>query len=145
MAMDPRFNHVKQEHASGCGPACVAIFTGVTYDQARQAMWGDRTRKLYSEYHELRPTLLKLKAKPAPRAVRSTSLVRVAEPSIVACKWRERKVGEPVWHWIVYDPCTGHIYDPLKRLPLLLTESRDERYAPFSRLAVRPSRRALNR
>jgi hypothetical protein len=135
--MEPRFCHVKQENASGCGPACVAILTGATYKHAKETMWGDRTRNLYSEYHHLRTTLTKLKAWPAPRAVRSTSFERVRELSIFACKLRKGRDGKNKFHWVVYDPHTGHIYDPLRAAPLPLTKRREEQYKPFSRLSVR--------
>jgi hypothetical protein len=128
--------HVRQENeSSGCGPACVAIIADVSYRRAREAMFGDRIRALRSYYPDLREALLKLDAKAIAMPVRATRFDQADQVSIFGVK---RTHDGKRWHWVVYDPFTARLYDPMLPKPLPFTESLNVRYRPFSRQAVQP-------
>lgn len=136
-----RFRLVQQKNrSSGCGPACVAMVARVSYDRARRAMFDDdRETSLWSEYPDLRRALKALGCRAASRGVRSTSFEQASEPSIFACKWREKSDSR---HWVLYDPRSRRIYDPARPRPIPLTPAVNRRYRPHSRMTVHPTHRA---
>jgi hypothetical protein len=120
---------------SGCGPACVAMVSRVSFEDAVLAMWGKpRRRGFQCTYDDIKRALSVLSVSPAPRALRCTSFSRLTELSIVGCQ-RRRNGG---WHCVVFDPERQRLLDPLKskRVRKPVAEL-DRLYRPFSRLAVR--------
>lgn len=134
--MKLRFVRQEENLSSGCGPACVAMVTGVSWRRAAQTMWPGKTRGYASEYKDIKRTLTKLGANFAPKATKITSFGQIKTLSIVACKWREVR-DEHHWHWIVFNPKSGFVFDPLaKGSAKLGLEKLDTKYRPFSALVV---------
>jgi len=130
-----KMRHVVQKNkSSGCGPACVAIIVGKTYDEVREAMFPGQTQGLRTRYPDLRKALVQFGAKPIGRAVRATRFEAAHRVSIFAVK---KSSDEERWHWIVYDPAAGLIYDPSLPAPLPFEEKLNKRYTPFSRQSVK--------
>lgn len=130
-----RLRHVIQVNlTSGCGPACVAIVARTSYSEAVKAMFGDRA-VCRSKYPKLKIALTQLKVRHASRAKRVTTWTKIDSTSIVACGKRRNKHGEVEWHWVVYEPSSDIVYDPLKARPVA---RRAIRRRPFSYLAVGP-------
>lgn len=134
----------QKNKSSGCGPACVAMIAGTTYDRALAAMFSDgRKTNFYTYYADLKRGLEALNASADPRAVRCASFESAASLSIFACKWRDGGY----WHWVLYDPTRRRLYDPNRDGPIEMTDKTmsvmDRRYRPYSRLAVRPRQGAL--
>ncbi len=135
----------QKNKSSGCGPTCVAMIAGTTYDRALAVMFSDgRKTKLRTRYPDLKLALAALNASADPRAVRCASFESADSLSIFACKWED---GTGNWHWVVYDPASRRLYDPNRDGPMTLTDKTvsvmNRRYRPYSRLAVRPRQGAL--
>jgi hypothetical protein len=131
----------QENRSSGCGPACVAMIAGTTYERALAVMFLDgRKTKPRSRYADLKHALAALNASTDPRAVRCASFGSADALSIFACKWED---GTGNWHWVVYDPTSRCLYDPNRDGPIPLTDAIDRRYRPYSRLAVRPRRGSI--
>jgi hypothetical protein len=65
------------------------------------------------------------------RAVRFELIDRL---SIVACRKRQNCS----WHFVVWEPRTRRVFDPMKTEPVALpVSSLNHRYRPFSRLSIR--------
>jgi len=114
------------------------MLTNVTYERAREEMAGGKTRGLRSHYPDLRKALVALGAEPVGMPVRAACFEAAEEISIFGVKRsRDRKR----WHWVIYDPSTGCLHDPMLPEPLMFNASLNKRYLPFSRQTVRrPSR-----
>ena len=125
---------VRQEHCSGCGPACVAMIAGTNYSAALEAMWPGKRRGFGSSYDDVRRALLAFGVCSAHGGRVCTSFTRVHELSIVRCRYSERT---GMSHWVVFDPDTGTLFDPLKSSPVRTDATKlDRRLRPFSRLGA---------
>lgn len=102
---------------SGCGPACVAMVAGVAEQEAIQAMFGDaRTTNLWSRWTHLQRALRGLGVRIGYRPHRTIAWAEVPSLSIVGIGKRSRP--DQIAHWVVYDPASGTLYDPLRAEPV---------------------------
>lgn len=110
------------------------MVAGKTYEQAIEAIWDGYPykRDLYSWYPDLRRGLRGLGAYASPKAIRSTSFGQASGLSIYGC-WK----GTPKEHWVLYDPASGRLHDPLNKSFIKKpVDELDGIYKPFSRLSV---------
>ena len=99
--------------SSGCGPACIAMLSGKTYEQAVTIIFGDsRSRDLYTNWSDLRSAMIELDIGYSNRIHRQRSWEGIKTLSIVKCGSMGEKGDD--WHWVIYDGTTGLLYDPLK-------------------------------
>ncbi len=102
--------------SSGCGPACIAMLSGKTYEQAVTIIFGDsRSRDLYTNWSDLRSAMIELDIGYSNRIHRQRSWEGIKTLSIVKCGSMGEKGDD--WHWVIYDGTTGLLYDPLKKAP----------------------------
>lgn len=108
----PELKMIKQlNRSSGCGPACVAMVSGVSYEEAVFAIFGEhRTRSLWTDYCDLRRGLRKLNEPHARQRRFHRQWETISGISIVKCDLKRTNK----WHWVVYDSRTGLLFDPLK-------------------------------
>ena len=129
-----QLKHQRQKLYSNCGPTCVAMLAKTSQADACRAMFGEvRGRNCYSVWSDIRRALKKLGLKFGSRANFVSKWESVPDTAIVACslnKWGS-------WHWVVYSPREGLIYDPLRKHPVTI---RGTRRKPFSYLTVTPRR-----
>jgi hypothetical protein len=111
------------------------MIAGVSFEKAAAAIWDYPIKRgFYTSYADLKLGLSALGLKPAPRAVRATRFELIDRLSIVAC----RKRGDGSWHFIIWEPRTSRVFDPLKHAPVAADVGRLNRlYRPFSRLSVK--------
>lgn len=116
-----KIRRVKQRHAMSCGPACIAMVTGLSYDKVLDFMHppGRRTKKgnklnLATDSAKMLKSLRKLgfKAKASTR----TSTKRLRHLTIINIRWagKEDVSSEGVFrrHWVVWDPWQKRFLDP---------------------------------
>lgn len=134
----------QKNRSSGCGPACVAMLAGVTYEQAIRSIWDGHDYKidLYTGYSDLRKGLRGLGVRVADRATRSSSFTSAHGVYIYGCQ--RNKKGD-TWHWVVFDGRRARLYDPLKGGYLGSMDALDQEYRPHSRLRVWPKRSRSDR
>jgi ABC-type bacteriocin/lantibiotic exporter with double-glycine peptidase domain len=103
---------IKQEDANGCGVACVAMLTGVEYDEAREVIYPTGRSRL-TNTKDLRTALKKLGRKPmserrqpfgpkTPEDLTTNTLIFV----------KMGKKGKGNGHWVVWDAEAKKIRDP---------------------------------
>lgn len=111
MRNPPALRLVKQENRnSGCGPACLAMVSGVSYEEAVEALFGTaKKRGLRTRYPQIRAGLRKLKVPHAKGPRLHRNWAAITGISIVKCGVND----DNEWHWVVYDGRTGDLYDPL--------------------------------
>ena|ERR1700731_4242164 len=122
MAKTNRLRHLKQKYDEGCGPTCVAMVAGVSEEDVIRAVFG----KDYDDdgtfwWPDVRMALRKLSVRCAPQATKIRYWHNIKHLSIVGC-WE---------HYVVYDPATRLVYDPLRDGPSLRS-----RLKPLSSLAI---------
>lgn len=111
-----RFPLVPQDDETGCGIACVAMIAGVSYEDAKAAVFGKSLRKkvFYTSGPDLRRGLERfgLTLKPAARARRFESWRRLVWTSIVAVE--QTPPNKMHWHWVVFvdDGIRRYVLDP---------------------------------
>ena len=104
---------VLQENDEGCGVACVAMLAGVSYWEARVAVFGKRPRVVHSTHTaDIRRALKRFGLRSAKRLI---SFGReTPEPKNIGInailKVNRRKNG--TWHWIVWDSKRKRLLDP---------------------------------
>jgi hypothetical protein len=124
--------HQRQRLSSNCGPTCVAILARVSQNRACREVFGEvLSRNCGSEWREIHRGLRGLGLKFGRRACYVSKWQSIPEIAIVACS--RRFDGD--WHWVVYSPHEGLIYDPERARLVPITQSRRK---PFSYLTVRP-------
>lgn len=105
---------------NGCGPACVAMLTGVTLEQAERAV--GKARKTHTR--DLVAGLRRLGWRPGPRLMRLRPGLPMPPGTIVKVRWH----GTALTHWVVHDrdgriACPTHgwttVPDLLRRAALL--------------------------
>ena len=111
-----RFPLVVQDDDTGCGIACVAMIAGVSYEDAKAAVFSKSFRKkvFYTSGPDLRRGLERfgLTLRPAARARRFESWRRLESTSIVAVEQTPRNKAH--WHWVVFvnDGTRRYVLDP---------------------------------
>lgn len=121
--------------STGCGVACIAMLAGVTQEYAAQVMFGDNRRNLRSHWPDLRRALKELSILHADRPLRKTRWDAIDKISLVACGLRLKPDGTREWHWVIFDPKNGLVYDPFRNHPISFKSLRRR---PFSYLPVEP-------
>ena len=109
------------------------MVAGIGYDNARQVMFGAKKTGLLSEWPDIKRTLQHFGIKHAPRAKRSANWLSIRTVAIVGCGKKSDKHGQPEWHWVVFDPSSQSVFDPLKKGPVHFSKIRRK---PFSYLGV---------
>lgn len=105
-----RISLIPQKHSTGCGIACVAMVSGVSYRRALKATFPHGIKKDYlTGYADLKRGIAALGGKHAPRAHNApSSWGRIECTSIV--RVNERANGN--WHWVVFDAEQRVLLDP---------------------------------
>jgi hypothetical protein len=109
--------HVLQENEEGCGVACVAMIAGVSYWDARVAIFGKKQRYLHTTFtSDLVKGLRKLGFRSGGKLTRLGQKSKISDyrdiPQNAILKVNRRKNGS--WHWIVWDAAARCTRDPLK-------------------------------
>lgn len=137
-----RLKHMMQSNrSSGCGPACLAIVSGRSEDEAIKAIFGDgRSKELRTYWPDLNRGLMGLGVSVNGRARRAGSWKSIKSTAIVACgRIKGATRSKDKWHWVVFQPNEsggpGLIYDPLRSDPY---EPDGRTRKPFSYLPVTP-------
>lgn len=122
---------IRQEHRTGCGIACVAMFSGVTYAEAMRVAtklfdWSESQRTFYTSSSQLRSLLLEMNI-PAlkGRSIRNRS--SLPDTAIVAINHNEKT---DTWHWVVFRREAGKEY-------VLDPQSKRETRTDFKRMRLR--------
>src|SRR5262249_24597680 len=101
---------INQEDITGCGVACLAMVSGTSYAQAKQAIFKNRMpKKLYTFWPQLRRGMDRLGVGYEDRVHRTAKLTSIKRRAIVGCGEGPRTIDS---HWVVYDPRTRLVYDP---------------------------------
>jgi hypothetical protein len=129
--------HLRQTNrTSGCGPACVAMVADVAEQEAIQAMFGDfRSTNLWSRWTHLQRALRGLGVRIGSRPYRTLTWAEVPSLSIVGIGKRSRP--DRIAHWVVYDPASGTLYDPLRPAPISISRMRRQ---PLAYLRIKMDR-----
>ena len=101
---------IYQEHAIGCGIACVAMLGGVTYEEARQVLFPKSAVRLTSS-GKLFAALKKLGRKPAGDRMVSLKFIdfdHLADDCLIGALLGKDK------HWVVWDSDAKKIRDPFR-------------------------------
>lgn len=103
---------VQQEDEEGCGIACFAMVTGMTYPQGKmffqERVFLPTDRKPHTRHYQLRRALRKLRIATEKRLFRNWRSIETL--SIVPINRRL----DGGWHWVVFVPNNGrpYILDP---------------------------------
>jgi hypothetical protein len=114
-------NAVVQRDVTGCGIACVAALSGVTYSQARSVAHGlgisAEDPRLWSDTKYVRTLLHHYDIRAADKEQPFHSWNALPDVALLAIKWR-RVRGRAFWHWVVF--CRGRhgtvVLDPKRGL-----------------------------
>ena len=106
---------VKQRHLLGCGPACLATITGLSYKRALDLIHPIRKQLTAEERRDpltvnTPPCLLMAGIRSAGLRAKKTygrSPDEFVRPTIVNIRWATGN-----FHWVVYDPKTRRYLDP---------------------------------
>ena len=112
-------------HVERCGPACVAMIAGVSEARAIQAAGKTRTDDDILWWPDVKRALDVLGVSHDDQARRITNVRNIRQLAIIEC--------QPSDHYVVYDPSTGLVHDPLKEHPQTVSSFR---LKPKSYLAV---------
>ncbi|MES2580680.1 MAG: cysteine peptidase family C39 domain-containing protein [Pseudomonadota bacterium] len=112
---------IKQEHNTGCGIACVAMLSEMTYSKAMQKArkkfsWESTKRSFYTDSSQLKELLDELKVNTDRyRLVRNWS--SLPDTAIIAINYREKSNN---WHWVVFkrENDIEYVLDPLSKRDL---------------------------
>jgi len=141
-----------QKDQTGCGIACVAMLSGITYLKARKLATElgevpDEKGRYYTQSWQLRHILSELGV--SSRKGRKVSKWRSINClSIVGINYRSPEGKDATWHWVIYVPGSdgGYVLDPMGHIKS--TRRRDfsrmapNRYIPMQQpRAVRVSQR----
>lgn len=112
---------VVQEDKTGCGIACAAMLSGLSYARtkkiARQLGIEAADPRLWSDTTHVRKLLAHLKVKVAKEEKPFKGWDALPDRALLAIKWRWGK-GIPFWHWTVFvrDGEGSYVLDPKKAL-----------------------------
>lgn len=124
MGMKPSSNilrRVVQRDPTGCGIACAAAISGLSYERVRTraAILGIQVRdpQLWSSTQPMRILLAHLNIPTAPREMPFGDWCSLPDCALLAIKWHLEQ-GVPHWHWTVFVREGGEAYvlDPNKSL-----------------------------
>ncbi|MEX5443408.1 cysteine peptidase family C39 domain-containing protein [Acinetobacter schindleri] len=130
--MSIKVKRIIQEDSTGCGLACVAMITNLTYSEVKKEAIKRSIIKPSKSFYTTSNNLIRLlsildvQAKKG-RAVKKWESIKSL--SIVAINFREKS---NTWHWVVYVPDTniGYVLDPNKKI-------KTEKRVDLSRMALR--------
>lgn len=97
---------VRQLDNTGCGIACVASISHITYLEAKKLIDFGRRRKSYTKIHDLRSALKQLNFK-LTKINHTKRWSKIRQNAIVGIDKSGRH-----WHWVVYDAEKNIVYDP---------------------------------
>lgn len=105
------FTHQKQNFDDNCGPTCVAIVANTTQFWAiRKMFYQDRTKWCYSWLPDICRGLTELGIEHGKRSRLAKKWNDIRKTSIVSV--------DDDWHWVVYSPKEGLVYDPARKIPV---------------------------
>jgi hypothetical protein len=110
-----KIKFVPQENRnSGCGAACLAMVSGVSYDEALAKLFTDgRSRGLRTQYPQMRAGLRRLGIRHARKILKHRTWDAIETVSLVKCGVDQ----DGNWHWVIYDGKCCKLYDPLREGP----------------------------
>ena len=114
---------VIQKERTGCAIACVAMITGLSYPEVKQA--GARLGitaadpSLWSDTRQVRRLLQYFGLRPVAGETKFAGWDRLPDLALLAIKWHRTSTG-PAWHWVVFtrenDEAIGCVLDPKRAL-----------------------------
>ena len=125
---------IVQRDATGCGLACVAMLSKVSYSEAKALAatlgFAPKKRSYYTESWQLRQLLKDLGVR-SQRGRRVSHWSSIGSLSIVGINPTVRR-GHTYWHWVVYvpGPHGGYVLDPMASI-------KSSRRTDFGRMRLR--------
>lgn len=105
---------VRQKHRTGCGPACLAMIAGVSYEQALRFVH-PRRRKGSTVATSVAKLVRGIRRAGLfwhiEQSLSFAAVVKLREPAVVAIRWAPSRGDKR--HWIVWDPVAKRFSDPL--------------------------------
>lgn len=112
---------VIQEEVTGCGIACIAALSGLSYQEAKALANGlgisSEDSELWSDTRHVRDLLRHLDIPVSSQEVPFSSWEELPKPALIATKWHIEN-GRPSWHWAIFwrGPNGPVVFDPKKSL-----------------------------
>ncbi len=109
--------HIRQKHLAGCGVACIAMLTGLTYKQVLKHVYPKRWFWQKVKPFPLGPALWSLGWEYHEVIFPRYPIRQVSKPAIFIIQWTEEdRTKFPFFdveaHAVVWDPITQTIFDP---------------------------------
>jgi hypothetical protein len=110
-------NYIRQNHLAGCGIACIAMISGLTYKQVLKHVYPKRWFFQPVKPFPLGPVLWSLGITYHEYVSKRIWINKITRPSILLVQWTKEDRGFfpfPPYdtHAVVWDPITHQILDP---------------------------------
>lgn len=103
---------IRQKGETDCGVACVAMLAGISWAQARKALFGaHRPKGYYTTKEEVRAALTRLGVITSKRLAVCKNPERLTRDALL----RTNVLANGNWHWAVWDAKTKKVLDPYYR------------------------------
>jgi hypothetical protein len=101
---------VKQKSKTDCGVACFATLAGVSYTQAKRALFGENHEgPCYTQTDQMRNALKEFGVILSEKLVRCVYPEHLNRDALI----RTNVLSNEMWHWVVWDARRQKILDPL--------------------------------
>lgn len=102
-------NLIRQRTNTDCGVACLAMLAGISWEQAREALFnGTPKRSFRTKVQQMRIALLKFGIIMSPSLVVCKNPSRLSRDALL----RTNVLANGDWHWAVWDSKRKKLLDP---------------------------------